>query len=282
MLVLDFSKAFDRIPHQRLLRKLEHFGIRGTIHSWIASFLSGRTQSMVVEGSSSDRVPVVSGVPQGSVLGPMLFLLFINDLQDKITLNSRLFADDCIVYRQIKGILGFDALQEDLNMLAEWETKWGMAFHPQKCSVLSVTRSRTPIRFNYQMKGHILELQDSTKYLGLDLHSSLSWKTHIDVISKEANSMFGVLATQYKVMQRRYQSQPSDQIWSTAHQYGTHTIKIKFTKWKWFRGGQQGLPRIGTEAPVVFPLCWTIFNGSHLKLGEVRFNSPFFIKWSTT
>ena len=207
MLVLDFSKAFNRIPHQRLLRKLEHFGIRGTINSWIASFLSGQTQSMVVEGSSSDRVPVVSGVPQGSVLGPMLFLLFINDLQDKITLNSRLFADDCIVYRQIKGILDFDALQEDLNMLAKWETKWGMAFHPQKCSVLSVTRSRTPIRFNYQMKGHILELQDSTKYLGLDLHSSLSWKTHIDMISKKANSMFGVLATQYKVMQRRYQSQ---------------------------------------------------------------------------
>ena len=150
---------------------------------------------MAVEGSSSNRVPVagpvVSGVPQGSVLGPMLFHLFINDLPDKIASNSRLFADDCIVYRQIQGISDCGALQEDLNMLDEWETKWGMAIHPQKCSVLSITRSRNPIRFNYQLKGHILELQDSTKYPGVDLQSSLSWKKHIDRISKKANSMLG-------------------------------------------------------------------------------------------
>ena len=143
MLVLDFSKAFDRVPHQRLLRKLEHFGVRGTAHSWIASFLSGRIQSVVGEGSSPDRVPVVSGVPQGWVLGSMLFLLFT---------NLRLFADDCIVYRRIQGISDCEALQEELNMLAEWGTKWDMAFHPQKCSVSSVTKSRTPIRFNYQLK----------------------------------------------------------------------------------------------------------------------------------
>ena len=144
MLVMYFSKAFDRVPHQRLLRKLEHFVVRGTVNSWIASFLSGRIKSVVVERSSSDRVPVVSNVPQGSVLGPMLFLLFINDLLDKIASNSRLFADNCIVYRQIQGISDCEAYQKDLNMLAEWETKWGMAFHPQKCSVLSVTRSCTP------------------------------------------------------------------------------------------------------------------------------------------
>ena len=78
-------------------------------------------------------------------------------------------------------------------MLAEWETKWGMAFHPQKCNVLSLTRSRTPIRFNYRLKGHILELQDSTKYLGVDLQFSLSWKNHIDRISKKANRMLGFL-----------------------------------------------------------------------------------------
>ena len=174
MLVLDFSKAFDRVPHQRLLQNLQHFRVQGSLHSWIASFLSDRTQSVVVEGSSSDSVPVVSGVPQGSVLGPMLFLLFINDLPDKIASNTRLFADDCIVYRHINDTSDCEALQEDLNMLAEWETKWGMAFHPQKCSVLSVTRSRNPFKFNYRLKGHILELQDYTKYLGVDMQSSLS------------------------------------------------------------------------------------------------------------
>ena len=124
IVVLDFSKAFDRVPHQRLLRKLLHYGIRGNTHSWIASSLSDCTQRVVVEGSSSDRVPVLSGVPQGSVLGPLLFLLFINDLPDKIASKTRLFADDCIVYRQIKDQSDCKALQEDLNRLAEWETKW--------------------------------------------------------------------------------------------------------------------------------------------------------------
>ena len=178
------------VPHQCLLRKLLHYGIRGNTHSWIASFLSDCTQRVIVEGSSSDRVPVISGVPQGSVLGP---LLFINDLPDKTASETRLLADDCIVYRQIKDQSDCKALQEDLSRLAEWETKWGMAFHPQKYSVLSITRSLTPTRYHSRLKGHILELQDSTKYLGVDLQSSLSWKIHIDRITKKANSMLGFL-----------------------------------------------------------------------------------------
>ena len=169
MVVLDFSKAFDRVPHQRLMRKLHHSGIRGSTHHWISSFLTGRTQKVVVEGCSSDNVPVVSGVPQGSVMEPLLFLLFINDMPDKIISTTRLFADDCIVYRQIDRPEDCAVLQEDLNTLAEWESKWGMAFHPQKCSVLSITRARSPITFSYQLKGHVLELQDSTKYLGVDV-----------------------------------------------------------------------------------------------------------------
>ena len=193
MVVLDFSKAFDRVPHQRLMRKLHHYGIRGSTHHWIASFLSGRTQRVVVEGSSSDSAPVVSGVPQGSVLGPLLFLLFINDLPDNITSNTGLFADDCIVYRQIYSPEDCRVLQDDLDNLARWESKWGMAFYPQKCSVLSITRSRSPIKFTYKLKGHVLELQESTKYLGVDVQSSLSWKHHIDRISKKSNSMLGFL-----------------------------------------------------------------------------------------
>ena len=193
MVVLDFSKAFDRVPHQRLLRKLHHYGIRGSTYHWISSFLSGRTQKVIVEGCSSDSVPVVSGVPQGSVLGPLLFLLFINALPDKIVSNTRLFADDCIVYRQINRPEDCLILQEDLNSLAEWESKWGMAFHPQKCSVLSIKRSRSPVKYSYRLKGHVLDLQDSTKYLGVDIQSSLSWKTHIDRITKKSNSMLGFL-----------------------------------------------------------------------------------------
>ena len=123
MVVLDFSKAFDCVPHQRLMRKLHHYGIRGSTHHWIASFLTGWIQKVVVEGSSSDSAPVVSRVPQGSVLGPRLFLLFINDLPDNITSNTRLFADDCIVYQQINSPEDCRVLQDDIDSLARWESK---------------------------------------------------------------------------------------------------------------------------------------------------------------
>ena len=94
MVILDFSKAFDRVWHKRLLRKLHHYDLRGHLHSWITSFLIGRSQMVIVEGSESESAPVISGVPQGSVLGPLLFLLFINDLPNNIGSNTRLFADD--------------------------------------------------------------------------------------------------------------------------------------------------------------------------------------------
>ncbi|MCG8047725.1 MAG: reverse transcriptase family protein, partial [Candidatus Thiodiazotropha endolucinida] len=193
MTVLDFSKAFDRVPHQRLLSKLDHYGIRGPTHHWIASFLGGRTQQVLVEGEASERVPVVSGVPQGSVLGPLLFLLFINDLPNNLNSTVRLFADDCVVYRQIHSEEDHHLLQQDLQTLTEWETKWGMDFHPQKCSVLKVTRARSPSVHNYTLKGTTLAEESCTKYLGILLQSNLGWASHINQKVKKANSMLGFL-----------------------------------------------------------------------------------------
>ena len=198
MVILDFSKAFDLVPHRRLLRKLHHYGIRGHLHTWITDFLSGRTQNVVIEGVTSGSAPVVSGVPQGSVLGPLLFLLFINDLPDNLTSQTRLFADDCIVYRTVKSQEDCMILQQDLHTLADWEKKWGMEFHPQKCSVLSVTKSKSPMKYPYQLKGHVLEVQESSKYLGVDLQSKMSWKKHIDRVTKKANSTLGFLRRNLK------------------------------------------------------------------------------------
>ena len=117
MIILDFSKAFDRVPHQHLLKKVHHCGIRDTTYQWISSFLNSRTQQVLVEGQSSEKVPIVSGVPQGSVLGPVLFLIFIDDLPDNINSRTRLFADDCILYRQITSETDQRLLQEDLTGL---------------------------------------------------------------------------------------------------------------------------------------------------------------------
>ena len=117
---------FFPVPHRRLLYKLGYYGIRGSTHKWISSWLSERSQKVVLDGQASDPVPVLSGVPQGSVLGSVLFLIFINDLPDNIRSSVRLFADDCVLYRNIKSPIDCQILQDDLNSLSQWETDWQM------------------------------------------------------------------------------------------------------------------------------------------------------------
>lgn len=199
LVILDFSKAFDRVPHRRLLGKLDHYGIRDHTHRWIKSFLSGRTQQVIVDGATSEKAPVISGVPQGTVLGPLLFLLFINDLPDSVTSRTRLFADDCIVYRDIQTPADCEQLQHDLDSLSQWEAKWGMSFHPDKCNVLRVTKKQTPVRHSYRLKGQVLEEVPTAKYLGVDLSSDLQWKDHIDRAVKKANSVLGFLQRNLRI-----------------------------------------------------------------------------------
>ena len=133
---MDFSKAFDKVSHILLLHKLEHYGIRGNINRWIVSFLYNRTHAVVVDGENSIHIDVESGVPQGSVLGPSLFLLYINDMPVGIKSTVRLFADDTIAYLTISSYKDSNDLQNNLEKLALWETKWKMSFHPDKCNVL--------------------------------------------------------------------------------------------------------------------------------------------------
>ena len=119
MIILDFSKTFDRVPNQRLLKKVYHYGVQGNAYKWISSFLQDRTQQVVVDGQSSDTVPVISGVPQGTVLGPLVFLLFINDLPTGLTSRTYIFADDCIIYRQIRKEDDHHIIQNDFDKLAD-------------------------------------------------------------------------------------------------------------------------------------------------------------------
>ena len=157
--ILDFSKAFDKVPHRRLLNKLKLYSISGPTHNWIRAFLTGRTQSVVVEGSKSISSPVTSGVPQGSILGPLLFLLFINDLPSVLdpATRCRLFADDCLVYRDIRTIEDQIQLQRDLYALETWGTQWGMSFSVDKCNIMTIARQTTPQVYLYQLNNQVLK-----------------------------------------------------------------------------------------------------------------------------
>ena len=130
-------------------------------------------------------MPVVSGVPRRS----LLFLVCINDLPASVSSKTRLFADDCILYRTIENHQDCVTLQMDLNKLALRGPTWGMQYHPQKCNSLSITRSHQLHAFNYTLKGHVLESVNTAKYLGITLSSNMSWDTHINTITAKANKI---------------------------------------------------------------------------------------------
>jgi hypothetical protein len=188
--ILDFSKAFDTVPHKRLLHKLDHYGIKGPIHNWITNFLTRRKMRVVLEGEQSEEVSVDSGVPQGTVLGPLLFLCHINDLPESVKSTVRLFADDCLLYREIRTFRDHLILQSDLDQLQEWARKWGMKFNAQKCYILS---TKTRSHYFYQLNGVFLKEVQQSPYLGLQISTDLKWSSHISGISGRASSTLGFL-----------------------------------------------------------------------------------------
>ena len=133
---LDFQKAFDTVPHCRLIKKLCGYGIKGDLLNWIKAFLTDRMQQVVINNSSSCYGSVTSGVPQGSVLGPVLFILYVNDLPTTVHSNIKMFADDTKLYRAINEPADAHLLQDDLNSLTEWSDKWLLKFNASKCKVM--------------------------------------------------------------------------------------------------------------------------------------------------
>ena len=191
--LLDFSKAVDKVSHCLLKLKLNFYGIKHQTYQWISSFLSKRTQCVVCGGHISAPIDVISGVPQGTVLGPLLFLLYINDLPECITSSCSLFADDCLLYRKIESAEDCRALQCDLSKIETWANKWLMTFNTTKCEVLQITLNNNPIQGSYYLYDHKLLCVAEAKYLGITLDSKLTFNKHIDVICKKANSVLSLL-----------------------------------------------------------------------------------------
>ena len=160
--ILYFSKAFDNVNHQTLLLKLANLGISFQVTAWIDAFLTDRVQRVAVDGDESDEAAVTSGVPQGSVLGPALFLFYINDLPDALNSTVRLFADDTILYN---SAINHSTLQDDLNCLEKWESDWDMEFHPKKCQHITFTRKRKPDHHTFSLHNTQISKANSVKYM---------------------------------------------------------------------------------------------------------------------
>ena len=170
-LYLDFAKAFDKVNHQLLIAKLRCLGIGGNLLRWFTDYLSDRHQRVTTLGETSQSLPVLSGVPQGSILGPLLFLVYVNDLPDCVSRGSSvaMFADDTKCYRPVKSLHDAELLQSDVRAIEEWCRVWQMDLNQSKCGILRVSRNVQPIQFPYLLHGETIKSVDHQKDLGVTI-----------------------------------------------------------------------------------------------------------------
>ena len=191
---LDFAKAFDTVPHSRLIGKLQAYGINGDLLKWIEAFLRDRSQVVKVNGEESFSAPVLSGIPQGSVLGPILFVLYINDLPDKINSDTLMFADDTKILRRIMSQEDSLELQKDVEELESWSDKWLLRFNIAKCHVLTVGKTEDIVHtHDYELYGKPLEHVFEETDLGVTIDSELRFEEHISKKINKANSIAGLI-----------------------------------------------------------------------------------------
>ena len=201
---LDFRKAFDLVSHKHLLLKLDSYGINGKIGGWIKAFLNDRKQKVVIRGAESDELNVLSGVPQGSVLGPLLFLIFINDLPKCVECPVCLFADDSKIYCRVPRfnstkpdlINAQDKLQKDLNELHEWAVKWKMSFNVDNCKIMHLGYGN--MKHEYNLNGSILAETKEERDLGVLVDNELNFSKHIRSIVAKANRIIGLIKISFE------------------------------------------------------------------------------------
>ena len=191
IIYLDFQKAFDKVPHQRLLLKLKAHGIGDSITDWIEQWLTDRRQRVVVDGEVSNWKSVLSGVPQGSVLGPILFLIYINDLDDSITSNVLKFADDTKLFRKVNTDGDKQHLQNDLDRLVKWYEIWQMLFNFGKCKCLHTGHRN--LNVNYKMGDTVLGTTVKEKDLGVTISADMKVSEQCGIAASKGNQILGLI-----------------------------------------------------------------------------------------
>ena len=207
VVALDISKAFNRVWHSVLLHRLKSYGILGQIFGIISSFLSNRRLQVVLDGKSSQEYPVNSGVPQGSILGPTLFLLYINNLPDDAICNIAIYADDTTLYSKCDQASGLwqqlelaSELEYDLRDTVDWCRKWLVDFNAGKTQLVSFDWSKNTGAIDVKMDGSVLEEKSSFKILGLTFSSKLDWGSYIASVAKTGPKKIGALIRSMKFL----------------------------------------------------------------------------------
>lgn len=205
VIYLDIKKAFDTVPHRRLLLKLQAYGIEGEVLSWIKDFLKNRRQKVVVNSVDSDWQNITSGIPQGSVLGPVLFIIYINDMPDVLTSVCKIFADDSKIYRSIQDPSDQDSIQEDLLHLCDWSEKWLLQFSFPKCKVIQY--GQVKYEYTYQMKNQQDEfinipLEEEEKDLGITFEKTLKFNKHVLSVVNRCNKLIGLVKRTFQYMNK--------------------------------------------------------------------------------
>jgi len=192
---VDYAKAFDVVSHSKLFLKLSAYGIKGDLIEWIRSFLSERTQCTRVNHECSNYAGIVSGVIQGSVLGPLLFLLYINDVTDIFGsgCTGKLYADDIKLYSILDNPPGYSDLQAKLCDLQQWSDMWQLKISYKKCCVLHVGNQRTKPRDNLVLGDNVLTQVDNVKDLGVTVDSHLKFDVHINQIVTRAHRLANLI-----------------------------------------------------------------------------------------
>ena len=191
VIYLDFQKAFDKVPHIRLINKLQALGIRGSVLNWIREWLKNRVQRVVINGEESDWIPVSSGVPQGSVLGPILFIIYINDIDENILSLILKFADDTKLVREVSTLEERNKLIEDLSNVFKWSEDWQMHFNIDKCKVMHLGKKN--IGNDYHMGGKLLEVVEEERDLGVIMSNKFKVDKQCVNAAKKANQILGLI-----------------------------------------------------------------------------------------